>query len=228
MAVSAILQVTWLCLVVTFCEGKSIYAWTNQGLVRGTTVQDDVQAFYGVPFAAQPERFKPPQPPSFRFQFIFDATTFGNQCPQNIPAGGYQLNEDCLNVNIFAPKHAHFGSNLPVFVYWWGGSFLRGSNSEPTNQPQALANEADIIVVIPNVRLGALGFLYIDELKEADDYKNNKVNFAMLDMISALTWVKKKYCILWRRSYFCHYWWTQFRCLYGIMAYNNPPKLELV
>jgi len=35
-----------------------------------------------------------------------------------------------------------------------------------------------------------LGFLFIDELKEAVDYKNNHVNFAILDMIRALEWVK--------------------------------------
>jgi len=167
----------------------SVYSFTNQGLVRGfASIQDNVQVYLGIPFAAPPLRFQPPQPPSIRHS-VFDATSFGNPCPQMIGTQ-YSLLEDCLNLNVYAPANAHLGANLPVLVYWFGGSFIYSSNAVLSNQPQRLANTANVIVVTPNHRLGALGFLYVDELTQADGYKDNKVNFAMLDMIRALTWVQ--------------------------------------
>jgi para-nitrobenzyl esterase len=190
------MQLVVVCLVLAFAlwnveatRNQSIYAWTKQGIVRGySTKPDGAQVFLGIPFAAPTERFKPPQNPRFRFH-VFDATKFGSPCPQLLEGVVY-TDLDCLNLNIYAPHRARAGDNLPVLVYWYGGAFLYYSNALPESQAETLANEGNVIIVSPNYRLGALGFLYVNQLQEADAYKNNKVNFAMLDMIKALEWVK--------------------------------------
>lgn len=66
--------------------------------------------------------------------------------------------EDCLNMNIFTPAlpsghHAKFPM-FPVLFYIHGGSFSTGSNAE---FPASYILEHNIVLVVPNYRLDALG-----------------------------------------------------------------------
>lgn len=66
--------------------------------------------------------------------------------------------EDCLNLNIFTPAlpsnhHTNFPS-FPVLFYIHGGSFSSGSNAE---FPASYLLEHNIVLVVPNYRLDALG-----------------------------------------------------------------------
>lgn len=79
------------------------------------------------------------------------APTASTELPKDI--------EDCLNMNIFTPalpssNHpAHF-LNFPVLFYIHGGSFSTGSNAE---FPASYVLEHNVVLVVPNYRLDALG-----------------------------------------------------------------------
>ena len=69
---------------------------TQSGAIQGT-VQGNILAFRGVPYASPPTgnlRWRPPQPPT-SWSGIRDASTFGNLCPE-IPGGNFVGDEDCL------------------------------------------------------------------------------------------------------------------------------------
>lgn len=65
--------------------------------------------------------------------------------------------EDCLNMNIFTSSvrwNGHDDTQYPVLVYIHGGTFSSGSNAE---YPPNYLLESDIVLVVPNYRLDALG-----------------------------------------------------------------------
>ena len=68
--------------------------------------------------------------------------------------------EDCLYLNIFAPKAVLRESRkVPVGVWIHGGAFSGGSGSALAYDARFMAPESDMIIVTINYRLGALGFL---------------------------------------------------------------------
>lgn len=119
--------------------------------------------------------------------------------------------EDCLNMNIFTPaRPPYHHTNLPEFpvlFFVHGGSFSTGSNAE---LPAAYMLEHNIVLVVPNYRLDALGntgtftfshqscesmfnffvcyCLYLGFLStQTADIPGNA---GMLDILLALKWVK--------------------------------------
>ena len=76
-------------------------------------------------------------------------------------------------MNVFAPEENAYETPeelLPVFVFIYGGSYEFGDKHEfgfydATN----LVNKHGYIHVAMNYRLGALGFLALDELKEESE-----------------------------------------------------------
>lgn len=103
-------------------------------------------------------------------------------CPQD---GSPWLDraEDCLTLNIYAPKSAY---KKPVLVYIHGGSFMRGSNNDYQTQGQRLAKNVDVVVVTVNYRLGVFGFMDFSELD--DVFCKNP---GVADLKLALTFIKK-------------------------------------
>lgn len=69
--------------------------------------------------------------------------------------------EDCLTLNIFT-KHSSPEKLQPVMVFIHGGGFQHGSNSTTVYAPDYLLM-ADVVVVTINYRLGALGFLCLQD-----------------------------------------------------------------
>jgi carboxylesterase type B len=70
-------------------------------------------------------------------------------------------------------------------MFWiHGGGFLTGHGSDPTFDGGNLASRGDIVVVTINYRLGALGFLALN-----DGVTNG--NFGFADQIVALDWVRE-------------------------------------
>ena len=80
------------------------------------------------------------------YEEIIDGRTMGKACPQyrqydphlDVPERrfyyrefregiDFQYDEDCLNLNIYTPKEA---SNCPVLLFFHGGGFNSGANSE--------------------------------------------------------------------------------------------------
>lgn len=88
---------------------------------------------------------------------IRNATQNGQSCPQGRRNLSKSIQptfvdiEDCLNMNIFAPSQS---IKYAVIVYIHGGSFSSGSNFQ---YQSSYLLERDIVLVVPNYRLGALG-----------------------------------------------------------------------
>ena len=149
--------------------------------------------FKGIPFAAAPVgdlRWKAPQPPS-KWTGVRQADKFGSACLQTDVFGDIyfrdaQPSEDCLNLNIWIPANAA-SKKLPVLVWFYGGGFVAGGNSESRYDGENLAKKG-IIVVEPNYRLGVFGFLSHPELTKESGH-NSSGNYGLLDQVAALHWV---------------------------------------
>lgn len=169
---------------------------TDAGQLRGKA-EGDVVAFKGVPFAAPPVgalRWHEPMP-VLPWKGVRDALAFGAPCAQ--AAMGWNDNvaakssEDCLYLNVWAPVR-HSGA-LPVLIFFPGGAYHGGSAEglseiEPSYDGAKLAARG-IIVVTANYRLGMFGFLAHPELS-AESPHHISGNYALLDNIAALNWVK--------------------------------------
>jgi para-nitrobenzyl esterase len=159
----------------------------RDGAVRGT-VSSGVLAFLGIPYAAAPfgaNRMRPPQP-ARPWDGERDATAFG----PTVPKGDYPPQyarlfpevvlpgEECLNLNVWTPSVAAAG--LPVLVWIHGGSFMNGSSSVGDYDGAAFARDGVVCVSI-NYRLGAEGFLFLDD---------GVASLGLLDQLAALRWVQ--------------------------------------
>ena len=164
------------------------------GAVRGTA-DGGIAVFKGIPYAVPPVgamRWRPPAPMQ-RWKTVRDATAFGPACvqPQGksvsvySPAAPLPVSEDCLTLNIWAPKNA---KNAPVFFWIHGGALVTGSSREATYDGRRMA-ERGVIVVSINYRLGVLGWLAHPGLT-AESPQHVSGNYGLLDQIAALGWVK--------------------------------------
>ena len=164
------------------------------GAARGLNA-DGLNIYLGLPYAQPPtgaRRWRAPAPLPDSEQ-MRDATQFGAACPQPFRRKGsvYECDiplkdEDCLNLNIWAPEGA---ADMPVLVWIHGGNLLRGAGSEPLTNGAALAKRGQIVVTI-NYRLNILGYLAHPEL-DAENADGVSGNYGLLDQIAALEWVKR-------------------------------------
>lgn len=96
-----------------------------------------------------------------------------------------RISEDCLYLEIWAPRPDP-SRKKAVYFYIHGGANWNNAASFPPERGENLAREEDIIVVRPNNRLGALGWVHFglvsDDLPDA-------INLGLQDQIAALKWV---------------------------------------
>ncbi|MEU5880755.1 carboxylesterase family protein [Spirillospora sp. NPDC047279] len=154
---------------------------TSGGWVRGT-VTETHRSFLGMPYAAPPvgeARWRAPRPAS-GWRGVRDATRPGPACSQLANSPGFATSEDCLFVNVTAPREAK--GRLPVLVFVYGGGLISGSGS--AYDPARMVEQGAVVVTF-NYRLGALGFLRHPSLK--DPYAGN---FGLADQQAALRWVR--------------------------------------
>lgn len=95
----------------------------------------------------------------------------------------FEYSEDCLFLNIYAPKNAE---NSPVLIFIHGGSFTGGSTNEAHITGKEYAKNG-VVFVDMNYRLGAFGFCAHKDLKTADGRCGN---FGLYDQFTAIKWVK--------------------------------------
>ncbi|KAH9906202.1 Alpha/Beta hydrolase protein [Xylariomycetidae sp. FL2044] len=157
----------------------------DQGTVNGFRDARGNSVFLGIPYAATTggqNRWKPPQDlPAFEGGAV-DATAYGPTCPQAVTNAYYsRQDEDCLNLNIWAPKK---GKELPVYVYMYGGAMVTGSNSNPQLQGNNFAAK-DVIFVNFNTRESLWASPNSAELADGAESQN----FSILDVEKALDWI---------------------------------------
>lgn len=169
------------------------------GRLRGLE-RERCLAFLGVPYA-RAERFAYAEPAE-QWDGLLDACRPGDACPQNRgwhehlehptrrfykreyrEGCTFHYSEDCLNLNIFAPKEA---KGCPVVLFFHGGGFDSGINSEAPFDGAGLASRG-IVAVFANYRVGPLGYLTHREIREKTGRDGN---FGLDDQLQALRWVK--------------------------------------
>jgi para-nitrobenzyl esterase len=164
---------------------------TTAGTISGFAANADTWQYLGVPYAEPPIgalRWKNPQPLR-TWPGVRDAIAWGNQAPQNpmyqaFGEGG--MSEDCLQLNITAPKNA---TNLPVMVWFHGGGFvILTGNTKTFNNPGSLPTKGVVLVTV-NHRLGPFGYLEHPLLsQEAGGIGSG--NYGQMDLIAALDWIR--------------------------------------
>ncbi len=98
------------------------------------------------------------------------------------------IGEDCLYLNVWTPVHAR-SEKLPVMVWIYGGSNRSGWSHQYFYNGATLANDGAVVITI-NYRVGVFGFFAHPALS-AESGHGVSGNYAILDQIAALEWVKK-------------------------------------
>ena len=172
---------------------------TTSGSVSGvveTANKVQVETFKGIPYAAPPVgalRWRAPAPPT-SWSGTRVADTFGAACPQgaNAMTKFYKVDvsEDCLFLNIYRPLNTSVGDNMPVMIFFHGGSYVVGAASFFVYEAaERIAQSQNIIIVTANYRLQALGFLGGNLLRDPADGSTG--NWGLKDQRFAMKWVKK-------------------------------------
>ncbi|CAD1468671.1 unnamed protein product, partial [Heterotrigona itama] len=137
-------------------------------------------------------RFRHPRPAE-RWPGILNATTLPNSCVQILDtvfgdfAGATMwnpntpLSEDCLYVNVVAPRPRP--TNAAVMVWIFGGGFYSGSATLDVYDHKTLVSEENVILVSMQYRVASLGFLYFG----TSDVPGNA---GLFDQMMALQWVR--------------------------------------
>jgi para-nitrobenzyl esterase len=193
--------------MIAFLTGLTLLAAASQASAEAPTVrttsgvyigadQGAIVAFKAIPYAAPPVgplRGRPP-PPVVAPQAPASALADGPACPQTVypgarpNGGGYSgpVGEDCLTLDIWAPKAAH---KAPVMVWIYGGGNVAGADSIAPNDGRAFARDG-VILVSCNYRLGAFGFFAHPALTRAAAPGEPVANYGLMDQIAALKWVR--------------------------------------
>ncbi|MCB1169933.1 MAG: carboxylesterase family protein [Leptospiraceae bacterium] len=175
----------------------------EQGVLVGGSHLYNSHVWYGIPYAAPPIgrlRWQAPAPAK-PWTGERQAVDKPSECVQlagayssggDAGAGEYFGSEDCLYLNIHAPRFAPdsvpSGKNrLPVMVWIHGGSNYQGSGAD--YHGGNLASTHDVIVVTVNYRLGPMGWFFNPAASGAGGDEDSG-NFAILDLIAALKWIR--------------------------------------
>lgn len=143
--------------------------------------------WWGIPFAEPPVgalRLRAPQPLGKTWTTPLDASKVPPSC---------ESQEDCLYLNVYAPSAslANASQRRPVMVWIYGGGFVTGSNWElGLYDGMHFAERHGVVLVAMNYRLGNLGFMALDSLKQEDPHGSTG-NYGVQDQNLALKWVQR-------------------------------------
>jgi len=168
---------------------------TRAGKVAGEE-REGLYIFRGVPYAAAPvgeKRWLPPAPLK-PWAGVREAKKYAPVAPQiENPGGMWQVvagqtqSQDCLYQSIWTPGLDN--GKRPVMVWIHGGGFLEGASSQPGYRGHTLARRGNAVIITINYRLGALGFLSLQEVTNGAIASTG--NEGLLDQVAALQWVRE-------------------------------------
>nr|AHJ81334.1 carboxylesterase [Locusta migratoria] len=169
------------------CLLQQLVVHLQEGVVRGHPKQTvygyPYVRFSGIPYAEPPVgplRYKSPVPKA-PWLGVHDAKTEGPPCPQLTDSGAYIGRENCLYLNVYAPRQQ--GPLHKVMVWIHGGGFVQGEGGRTQFGPDFLV-ERGVILVTLNYRLGVLGFLSMESEAAPG-------NYGLKDQNLALRWVRR-------------------------------------
>lgn len=188
---------------------------TTSGFLRGlsrTVLDREVHVFYGVPFAKPPIgplRFRKPLPIE-SWHGMLNATTLPNSCHQEryeyFP--GFEgeemwnpntnISEDCLYLNIWVPQKIRIrhknvvppasDEGMAMLVWIYGGGFMSGTATLDVYNADFMAAASSAIIVTINYRVGAFGFLYLNQ--HFTNSEEAPGNMGLWDQALALRWLR--------------------------------------
>jgi para-nitrobenzyl esterase len=172
-------------------ERAGLVVATPYGKLEGRRL-GGAHAFLGVPFAKPPVyslAWRAPVAPS-KWNGVHDATKKAPACVQYQSTGiknSEPSSADCLYLDVYRPAHVKRTDKLPVMVFFHGGAATQGAGR--LYGGQTMARRTHTIIVSTNYRLGAAGNLALPALTAENSATGG--NFALLDQVQALRWVKK-------------------------------------
>uniref|UniRef100_A0A0K0FDR2 Acetylcholinesterase (inferred by orthology to a zebrafish protein) n=1 Tax=Strongyloides venezuelensis TaxID=75913 RepID=A0A0K0FDR2_STRVS len=183
----------------TFCHNGTEIKFGN-GTLKGMNLNvlgKDMDVYFGVPYARPPIGFyRFASPCEFQndhyWNGTYNAVHLADACPQIIRVmnfSGYDSAnptngtiESCLKFNMWVPKGE---KNMPVIIFFHGGSWTVRTASADKFNGSVLALKASSIVITANFRLGFFGFAY---LKNSEKIRGN---MGLLDQQAMLKWINK-------------------------------------
>ncbi|KAG0728904.1 Esterase E4 [Chionoecetes opilio] len=169
----------------------SIAKGTLKGVRERSVGGRSILSFYAIPFARPPLgelRFQDPveeeawmgvrnasRQPEPCLQISFQNLKDGVMTEEHVVGS-----EDCLYLNVFTPK-VGVGVEVPVMVFLHGGGYLAGAAH--LFLPHLLLDH-QVVLVVPQFRLGAIGFMSTE-----DDVMSG--NYMLKDQLAALRWVRR-------------------------------------
>lgn len=162
---------------------------TAAGTFRGRICDACIQ-ITGIRYASS-ERFGPPE--AYRYpEGVHDCLAPSPACVQRASwfetflmkgsNAAYEQAESCQYLSITMPREKT-DQQMPVMVYFHGGSYRNGGCDSANYDRRYLAGEQKVIVVGVNYRLNILGFVR--------DQKGNAGHPGLLDAIEALRWIRR-------------------------------------
>ena len=175
----------------------------------GEVIEEGILSFKGIRYAKPPinkNRWKPPQDIKI-YDYPIQANKFGNACmqtnrltiwsKQNVFINGGDVrnvvddlvfDEDCLFLNVWTPS-AEKNKKLPIMFFIHGGSNRSGSGHDQQLRNGIGIAKKGVILVTINYRHNIFGFLTHEGLN-AENENNTSGNYAILDQIKALEWIR--------------------------------------
>jgi len=187
-----------LYLIISICffislQGGEYTISTSSGNVSGL-LKNRVILWEDIPYAQPPVgdlRWKAPKEINIPKEIKPINNNFCVQRPSSLGGvdgdGDYVGNEDCLYLDIFAPKKLSL-EKLPVMFWIHGGGNTSGLKD--LYDFSKMVRKHNVIVVRINYRLGPFGWFYHPAIQNMQTQLDKTSNFGTLDIIAALMWVQ--------------------------------------
>ncbi len=172
---------------------------TSSGIVEGN-VKNRVISWNDIPYAEPPiEELRWKAPREANNLNLKIQSKDNNFCVQKTSSlgGSSQFSnenisgsEDCLYLDIFAPKKAS-KSNKPLPVMFWIHGGGNTSGLKDLYDFSKMVRKHNVIVVRINYRLGPFGWFTHPAIQDLQEGEDKTSNFGTMDIIAALSWVQK-------------------------------------